>query len=130
VRDVFQYFDLIEGTLAGSGGEECAITYQPLGHLSGLIDGMVYFFGGSRLEFSEFVYIRIGRPVKEAYRYQYLKERKTVFRYDNSPHHRNLPNFPHHKHVGRKVVGSTEPTLGQVLKEIATILEKELKTQR
>ncbi|RMG56129.1 MAG: hypothetical protein D6723_01110 [Acidobacteria bacterium] len=69
--------------------------------------------------------IRAGRPIKDKYRYQYLKARRTIFRYDNSPHHPSLPNFPHHKHMGRKVVGATEPMLGQVLKEIAMLMERE-----
>jgi len=26
-----------------------------------------------------------------------------VLRYDNAPHHKELPTFPHHKHEGDKV---------------------------
>jgi hypothetical protein len=113
---------MIDGTVTRSGAEDSQVTYEPLTHISGFINGTIYFFDGSRLEFSELVHIRAGRPIKESYRYQYIKERKAVFRYDNSRHHRKLPNFPHYKHIGRKVAGATEPTLSQVLKEVAILM--------
>jgi hypothetical protein len=48
---------------------------------------------------------------------------QTVFRYDNADHHRRIKTFPHHKHVGRKVVAATKPTLKQVLDEIMALME-------
>jgi hypothetical protein len=48
---------------------------------------------------------------------------ETVLRYDNAEHHQHVKTFPHHKHVGRKVVATLEPTLKQVLEEIAALME-------
>jgi hypothetical protein len=42
-----------------------------------------------------------------------------ICRWDNAPHHRELATFPHHKHVGSHVQGSTEIGLDDVLELIA-----------
>lgn len=43
---------------------------------------------------------------------------KLLIRWDNSPHWRNITTFPHHKHVGSKVLPSSRATIDEVLKEI------------
>jgi hypothetical protein len=45
-----------------------------------------------------------------------------VLRYDSAPHHPDLPTFPHHKHVGNERLPAAEPTLRQVLNEVASLL--------
>jgi hypothetical protein len=52
-----------------------------------------------------------------------MRDEKTIFRYDNAEHHRQVKTFPHHKHVGRKVVAASEPTLKQALEEIDALME-------
>ncbi len=42
-----------------------------------------------------------------------------VFRYDNAPHHVEITTFPHHKHEVDDIRASNEPTLYDVLLEIA-----------
>jgi hypothetical protein len=61
--------------------------------------------------------------VKRRYRYQYVRSEKEIFRYDNARHHPKLSNFPHHKHVGGKTLTALEPSLSQVLDEIARWME-------
>jgi len=39
--------------------------------------------------------------------------------YDNAPHHQKVTTFPHHKHVGDSICDSIEPSLADVLLEIA-----------
>ncbi len=43
--------------------------------------------------------------------------------WDNSPHHRNIKTFPHHKHVGDKIELSHEIKLEEVLIYIDKILK-------
>lgn len=84
----------------------------------GYIRAVVIFDNGNSLEFVEVKDIEI--PAKMKYRYQYMSaEKQEIFRYDNAPHHRHLPNFPHHKHSGQQVISCQEPTLFDVLLEIA-----------
>lgn len=42
-----------------------------------------------------------------------------IFRYDNAPHHRQVATFSHHKHDGEVICDSREPSLEDVLLEIA-----------
>lgn len=45
-----------------------------------------------------------------------------VFRYDNAPHHRELPSFPMHKHLRDKVLEASMPTFKDILEEISTVI--------
>ncbi len=42
-----------------------------------------------------------------------------IFRYDNAPHHVEIATFPHHKHEVDDIKESLEPSLDEVLLEIA-----------
>jgi hypothetical protein len=56
------------------------------------------------------------------YRYHFQsKENQLLFRYDNTPHFRNLSTFPHHKHRPAEVVTSERPRIIEVLKEAKKI---------
>ncbi len=84
----------------------------------GYINGSLLFNNGHRLDFVEVK--DMDRPSKVKYRYHYMAQDHTcIFRYDNAPHHRNIATFPHHKHIGEDILESTEPTLFDVLLEIA-----------
>lgn len=119
MRDIYQYFDWLSCVIEDSGAESAEIDFEPEDSKSGVVDGVIYFFDGSRLEITEKVKLRDGRPAKPVYVYQYVGAGESVFRYDNAPHHPGLANFPHHKHVGSKRLSSIEPSLSQVLDEIA-----------
>lgn len=84
----------------------------------GYIRGSLLFSSGHRLEFVEVK--DVDHPGKIKYRYQYLDGQDGhIFRYDNAPHHSGLTTFPHHKHLGPDISESAEPTLFDVLLEIA-----------
>ena len=119
MRDVHQYFDWVFRVIEDAGAEEVELGFEPDTSRSGLIEGTIYFYDGSRLEFSETVKLVSGKPTKKRYVYQYVRDGIAVFRYDNAQHHLGLSNFPHHKHVGSQLVSAIEPTLKQVLDEVA-----------
>lgn len=52
------------------------------------------------------------------------KEGQLLFRYDNAPHHREIPTSPHHKHTSNEILQSSMPFLKDVINEIAAILIK------
>ena len=84
----------------------------------GCISGSVEFETGCRLEFMELK--DTDRSAKIKYRYQYMDQRNAcLFRYDNAPHHPDVATHPHHKHEREEVTESCEPTLYDVLLEIA-----------
>ncbi len=123
MRDVQQYFDLLSATVDFSLTTSAELEFERRDFSRGVVEGVFYFADGSRLEFTERIVIESARPVKREYRYQYVRVGKTVFRYDNAAHHPKLSNFPHHKHVGRKVIAAIEPALNQVLDEVQTLLQ-------
>jgi len=122
MKHIDQYMDIVASTIRHSPVMKDEVAYKIRDSASGAIEGILYFVDGSRLEFSEDVYLHQGRPVKPRYRYQYIKNKQSVFRYDNAPHHPKIPTFPHHKHVGKEIVAASEPTLGQLLDEIADLM--------
>lgn len=84
----------------------------------GYIHGAVMFEIASRLDFVEVK--QADKQAKIKYRYHYMDANQAlIFRYDNAPHHPNLSTFPHHKHLQTGEQDSEEPTLEDVLLEIA-----------
>ena len=91
---------------------------------NGLIRCRVFFWDGSYLDIYEVVSTKAGYPVRVHYAYTYLRQGQRVFRYDNAPHHPEVPTHPHHKHIGPQdaLAPSPQPTLGQVLAEVESWL--------
>lgn len=125
MRDIYQYFNRLSRVIEDSGAESAEVDFEPEDSHSGWIEGVVYFFDGSRLEITERVKLAAGRRAKPLYVYQYVSGGESVFRYDNAPHHPGLANFPHHKHVGSKRISSIEPSLNLVLDEVVEYLKLE-----
>jgi hypothetical protein len=121
MRDIFQYFDWVTRVFEDAGAADVEVGFERDSQRRGLIEGAIYFYDGSRLEFTELVKLERGKPIKLTYVYQYVREGVAVFRYDNARHHPGLSNFPHHKiieHVGSRRISALEPTLQQVLDEV------------
>ena len=78
---------------------------------------------GHMLELNEAIFYEAGHVNHLAYRYHF-QDRKTnlVFRYDNTPHFPDVNGFPHHKHLGDGVVGTSKPSIFQVIDEAAKSL--------
>ena len=124
MRSVASYFDLISRVVEHSGAASADMEMKQQDPTHGTVEGSLYFYDGSRLEFIETVTIERYRPVKLLYVYQYISGGEAVLRYNNAPHHPDLPTFPHHKHVGKARLPATEPTLSQVLSEVSALLSE------
>jgi hypothetical protein len=122
MRDTNQYFSIVDSLVRHSAAVDHELSYQESKEGIGTITGILQFSDESRLNFTEVILIRSRRPIKLRYSYQYMQGDRTVFRYDNQAHHHHIKTFPHHKHIGRKVVAALEPTLKQVLEEIAALM--------
>lgn len=89
----------------------------------GYIQGTIELESGHRVDFTEVKDVETVNKVK--YRYHCMdKNQVMVFRYDNAGHHKNVPTFPHHKHTPNDIQKSTEPTLYDVLLEIAQLIRE------
>ena len=98
-----------------------------LGQNAARMAASVEYEDGSRLAVRLVVNTSSDYPDWNRYSFQYMSEEaETVFRYDDSDHHPELPNFPHHKHEGADegVLGVHRPTVRQIRNEIADHLSR------
>jgi hypothetical protein len=94
------------------------LCFEPISATEAYIEDRLIFHDGSFLEIEEVLYLTDRRIEKVRYSYHYQKGDRLIFRYDNAPHHPELPTFPHHKHVDDQVEPCQEPDLQDVLREI------------
>ena len=86
----------------------------------GLVRGQIYFMDGSLLHIRELIDLR-RTPVRVMYVYHFQDQTGAlIFRYDNTAHHPELPDFPHHKHNPMEVssVSGEPPDLVAILAEV------------
>jgi hypothetical protein len=84
---------------------------------------VLIFPDSSELHLVEQLVVQHYALVKSRYSYHYQQASgELIFRYDNAPHHPDLLNYPHHKHIGEQIVSAQAPDLSDVLKEIDAIL--------
>ena len=84
----------------------------------GLIIGKARLIDFSEFHFMEYIEADKKEPIV-TYRYHYqAKNKELIFRYDNSPHHKELKSFPHHKHEKDKVTHSSHKSLSNIVEEI------------
>ena len=120
-----RYLDRIASIVRHSEAIDDTVTYRQLTPDLATMEGVLVFYDGSRLDFTEVIQLTKQTIHKQRYRYQYVKDDQTVFRYDNSPHHLHLSTFPHHKHdASSRILESDEVALEDVLAEISTILAR------
>jgi hypothetical protein len=85
----------------------------------GAISGRLNFHDGSSMDFGEVIIHQSRQIVRLRYTYHYQDASgEMIFRYDNAPHHPNVPTHPHHKHVGSAIEQSQPPDISMVLREI------------
>lgn len=81
---------------------------------------------GDFLEVSEYFIIRVGMPETLEYRYQWMDnlKQRLIRRWDNARHFPELPNFPHHVHLGEE----NQIISGQALSilDLVKLIEQEL----
>jgi len=81
---------------------------------------------GDFLEVVEYFVVEEERCVTRRYRYQWMDGSQRVLRkrWDNVEHFPDLPNFPHHVHVGEE--SRVEPGRLLGLVELVDVIEQEL----
>jgi len=97
------YIDSIKITLATSSIVRCIDMLQERTHdLSGFIRIRLRLINDDFMELVEFFKVIDDQVETVEYRYQWMNPEKTILRkrWDNAPHHPELPNFPHHVHTG------------------------------
>ena len=89
----------------------------------GYLEGRLYFWDGSFLEFYEALSVRGVTLVRTDYAYHYqTADNDLIFRYDNAPHHPEISTHPHHKHTATGLEATKPPHLNDILGEIDALL--------
>lgn len=126
--NIADYFSAVERGLRNAAHVSRLARFDCLASddYNGLLRCRVFFWDDSYLDVYEVVSTELGYPVRVLYAYAYLRQGEHVFRYDNAPHHPEIVTHPHHKHIGagERPAPSDQPTLNQVLHEIANRLEE------
>jgi len=118
---ITDYFGSIERLLNNSALiVDKKLDFKEFSSEEGMVRGSLLFIGGYVLNFMEYIQIGKERP-KYSFNFSDGK-RDMIFRYDNAPHHREIPTFPHHKHFRSKIQPSKEMGLAEVLSEIEKII--------
>jgi len=89
-----------------------------------ILKGTITFIDSSKLYFLEYILAEGNSLRRVSYRFHYTDSQGTmIFRYDNAPHHPEVPSHPHHKHLpDGRVVATKEKSLLEVLAEIASLI--------
>lgn len=83
----------------------------------------IRFATGCLLELNEATIVEHGTIRHLGYRYHFQDEKnQLIFRYDNTPHYRDLKSFPYHRHSNREVIAAEKPSIPSVLKEAKKII--------
>ncbi len=115
------YFKTIEKLLSDSRLIlDKTVDFKEFSSDEGMVRGRLLFLGGYILTFMEYIQIGKERP---KYRFNFSDGKSDmIFRYDNAAHHKEIPTFPHHKHVGTEVKPSREIGLAEVVSEIESMI--------
>ena len=125
---IADYFKSIEHLLSNSKLiADKTIDLKEFSSEEGMVTGRLLFLGGYTLNFMEYILIGQQRP---KYRFNLSDSKgKLIFRYDNAPHHKEIPTFPHHKHLGTQVKPSKEVGLEEVISDIEIMILTESNRQ-
>ena len=98
-----------------------SLSYEERPPSAGFITGTIRFIDDSQLDLKQFIIIQPGIQVIK-YGYHYRIGDRLIFRYDNAsdPAAKQLPTFPHHKHVATGLAAAEQPSIEQVLQEIVS----------
>jgi len=119
------YFKLIDKTILDFKAiiSSYTIFKKAYNEKQGYIKGEILFKNSSQFCFIEVKNTGLKQKIK--YRYHYMdKDNRSIFRYDNAYHHRELKTFPHHRHISDRIQESHEPELYEILLEIQKSIKR------
>jgi hypothetical protein len=113
---------IIEGEPLVSSSD---LTLREIDSAECYVRGSLFLVGGYVLHVAEYVITDPEPPSRIKYRYQLLDPRgRPVRRWDNAPHHRDVPSFPDHWHDEHDDAHPCQPVaIDYVLGEVESLLK-------
>lgn len=99
------------------------VSFEKRTSSEGLIRGYLEFIDRSKLHILEYSSIENKFLKQSSYRFHWEAADKSIIRWDNAPHHRELDNFPYHKHFQKNIESTIEMNFCLVLEELSQILK-------
>lgn len=95
----------------------------------GYFRAKITFNNGDFLEVAEFFKVENKQCIPITYRYQWMNYNKQQLkkRWDNVGHFPDLPNFPHHVHIGNEF--TVKPSNLRNIVQIITLIEAEIEKE-
>ncbi len=106
--------------------ETVSISVEHAGHDYGYFRARVALINGDFLEVAEYFAVVGDSAQVQRYRHQWMDQSQGVLkkRWDNTRHFPDLPNFPHHIHIGSEAQVVPGQSLG--ILELIEVLEQEV----
>ena len=111
--------DVKASLTASSAVKDIEIVDEFITSVSGYLEYKILMVDNSILYISEYFTISEDIIKRDKYSYHHQKNNVLLTRWDNAPHHKELPLFPHHVHRKNGVFESKEMSVDDVLKEIS-----------
>ncbi|MBI5303673.1 MAG: hypothetical protein HY868_16170 [Chloroflexi bacterium] len=104
------------------------VSYREIDENECYIKAVLKFVQGHVLHLAEYVVIVNDQVVRTKYRYQLLDAgNKSIARWDNAPHHKDVATFPHHRHDSMdKAHPSREMSPADAIAESLALIEPPL----
>ncbi len=115
--------DVKASLTASSNVKDIEVLEEFITSVSGYLECRLLMIDNSTLYISEYFTIFGDEIKRDKYSYHHQRNNELLIRWDNAPHHRELPTFPFHVHRKDGVFESKAMTVEEVLKELAEIME-------
>lgn len=100
--------------------KDSIVEFRAVSSEMGIVKGKITFIDGSILDFRE-----LTSNEEHDYRFQWMDaDKKMRVRWDSAQHHKELENFPFHRHVKNRVFSSKEVSTLLVMDEIKSEILK------
>jgi hypothetical protein len=118
------YHELLDDVEAEALVTSTDLTFREIDINECYVRGTLFMVGGYVLHIAEYAITEPEPPTRIKYRYQLLDASGSIVRrWDNAPHHRDLPSFPYHYHDEHGIAHSSAPTsVPDALREFQSIL--------
>ncbi len=101
------------------------ISFREIDENECYVKAILIFATGHELHLVEYVVIQNDQVQRSKYRYQLLSiDNKPLVRWDNAPHHKEIPTFPFHRHTAAdQIHPSREMSPADAIAESLALIE-------
>jgi len=127
MENITEYFSQVSDAVNKNSRIVCQnISFRQISDTEAYIRGDLHLHGGFILYMAEYVTVEAPDVVRRPkYRYQLQDHNNTLTaRWDNAPHHSEVPTYPFHRHCkDGQIISSPEMNIRKLLAELDDVLK-------